>query len=163
MTNVKPATPELIAEVQAAYEKMTPGELEPLNGYTLFSAAKVLVAEFARTDEEDASDGMPTWEQAEADMNGLAALKNAWPSIYAALREKDVEIAKLNARLERYEDAEIPAHDPKLDQDAPCGRDGCSHPYYRHFDTYDDMRPIGCKYCGCIAWVAGTGGTDGNE
>lgn len=25
----------------------------------------------------------------------------------------------------------------------------CGHPYYRHFDTYDDMRPVGCKYCYC--------------
>jgi hypothetical protein len=23
----------------------------------------------------------------------------------------------------------------------------CGHPYYRHFDTYEDMSPIGCKYC----------------
>ena len=23
----------------------------------------------------------------------------------------------------------------------------CGHTYYRHFDTYDDMAPIGCKYC----------------
>ncbi len=23
----------------------------------------------------------------------------------------------------------------------------CGHPYYRHFDTYEDMRPTGCKYC----------------
>lgn len=23
----------------------------------------------------------------------------------------------------------------------------CGHEYYRHFDTYDDMAPIGCKYC----------------
>lgn len=25
----------------------------------------------------------------------------------------------------------------------------CKHPYYRHFDSYDDMNPIGCKYCQC--------------
>jgi hypothetical protein len=25
----------------------------------------------------------------------------------------------------------------------------CGHPYYRHFDTYDNMDPCGCKYCGC--------------
>ena len=25
----------------------------------------------------------------------------------------------------------------------------CGHPYYRHFDTYDDMYPVGCKYCQC--------------
>lgn len=26
----------------------------------------------------------------------------------------------------------------------------CGDPYYRHFDTYDDMYPCGCKYCGCM-------------
>jgi hypothetical protein len=25
----------------------------------------------------------------------------------------------------------------------------CGHPYYRHFDTYDGMLPVGCKYCEC--------------
>jgi hypothetical protein len=25
----------------------------------------------------------------------------------------------------------------------------CGHPYYRHFDTYDEMFPCGCKYCSC--------------
>jgi hypothetical protein len=25
----------------------------------------------------------------------------------------------------------------------------CSHPYRRHFDTYDEMRAVGCKYCQC--------------
>ena len=25
----------------------------------------------------------------------------------------------------------------------------CGHAYYRHFDTYDNMEPIGCKYCDC--------------
>lgn len=25
----------------------------------------------------------------------------------------------------------------------------CGHPYYRHFDTYDDMFACGCKYCNC--------------
>ena len=23
----------------------------------------------------------------------------------------------------------------------------CGHSYYRHFDTYDDMAAVGCKYC----------------
>lgn len=27
----------------------------------------------------------------------------------------------------------------------------CGHPYHRHFDSYDDMSPVGCKYCGdCV-------------
>lgn len=28
----------------------------------------------------------------------------------------------------------------------------CGHVYYRHFDSYDDMANVGCKYqgwCGC--------------
>ena len=25
----------------------------------------------------------------------------------------------------------------------------CGHPYYRHFDSYDEMNPVGCKYCHC--------------
>ena len=25
----------------------------------------------------------------------------------------------------------------------------CGHVYYRHFDTYDHMSNVGCKYCGC--------------
>jgi hypothetical protein len=32
------------------------------------------------------------------------------------------------------------------DQQAPCK---CGHPYHRHFDTWEDMYPIGCKYCDC--------------
>lgn len=26
----------------------------------------------------------------------------------------------------------------------------CGHPYYRHFDTYENMEPCGCKYCSCF-------------
>ena len=25
----------------------------------------------------------------------------------------------------------------------------CRHPYYRHFDSYDNMAAVGCKYCQC--------------
>ena len=25
----------------------------------------------------------------------------------------------------------------------------CGHTYYRHFDSYENMVDIGCKYCGC--------------
>jgi len=39
---------------------------------------------------------------------------------------------------------EEPEYDPKFGDDKLCL---CGHPYYRHFDTYDHMAPIGCKYC----------------
>ena len=37
-------------------------------------------------------------------------------------------------------------YDPEFGDDKSCK---CGHPYYRHFDTYEDMYPCGCKYCGC--------------
>lgn len=29
----------------------------------------------------------------------------------------------------------------------------CGHPYYRHFDTYENMYPVGCKYCECFTFI----------
>lgn len=29
----------------------------------------------------------------------------------------------------------------------------CGHTYDRHFDSYEDMYPIGCKYCFCMEFV----------
>jgi hypothetical protein len=37
-------------------------------------------------------------------------------------------------------------YNPKYGDDRECE---CGHPYYRHFDTYDDMSNVGFKYCGC--------------
>jgi hypothetical protein len=25
----------------------------------------------------------------------------------------------------------------------------CGHPYHRHFDSFEDMKFVGCKYCDC--------------
>ena len=35
-------------------------------------------------------------------------------------------------------------YDPEYGDDVECE---CGHPYRRHFDTYEDMAPVGCKYC----------------
>ena len=45
----------------------------------------------------------------------------------------------------------LPPYDHTFGDDRVCS---CGHTYYRHFDTYDDMRAVGCKYCECGAWVA---------
>ena len=37
-------------------------------------------------------------------------------------------------------------YDKTFGDDRVCA---CGHVYYRHFDTYDEMRPVGCKYCDC--------------
>jgi hypothetical protein len=35
-------------------------------------------------------------------------------------------------------------YDPAFGDDRLCT---CGHTYYRHFDPYEDMEPVGCKYC----------------
>lgn len=37
-------------------------------------------------------------------------------------------------------------YDPEFGDDRKCT---CSHPYYRHYDSYEDMAAVGCKYCPC--------------
>jgi hypothetical protein len=37
-------------------------------------------------------------------------------------------------------------YDPSFGDDRLCR---CGHKYYRHFDTYEEMAPVGCKYCPC--------------
>jgi hypothetical protein len=41
-------------------------------------------------------------------------------------------------------------HNPKYDQSALCT---CGHTYDRHFDSYERMEPIGCKYCPCFEFI----------
>lgn len=28
----------------------------------------------------------------------------------------------------------------------------CGHAYIRHFDSYENNRDVGCKYCACYTW-----------
>jgi len=37
-------------------------------------------------------------------------------------------------------------YNPKYGDDRICE---CGHSYYRHFDTYEQMENVGCKYCQC--------------
>lgn len=41
-------------------------------------------------------------------------------------------------------------YNPNYGDDRVCK---CGHTYYRHFDSYDDMMDVGCKYCGCYEFV----------
>ena len=51
------------------------------------------------------------------------------------------------------ETSEKMVYNPKYGDDRMCI---CGHPYYRHFDTYEDMYPVGCKYCDCYTFVEAT-------
>lgn len=55
---------------------------------------------------------------------------------------------------ERIETSEIQfQYNPNYGDDRVCK---CGHTYYRHFDSYEDMYPIGCKYCGCYEFIEDT-------
>lgn len=42
-------------------------------------------------------------------------------------------------------------YDPSYGDDRICH---CGHQYHRHFDSYEEMAPVGCKYCyECRAFV----------
>lgn len=41
----------------------------------------------------------------------------------------------------------IRKYNPNYGDDRVCE---CGHNYYRHFDSYDNMVAVGCKYCGCL-------------
>ena len=41
-------------------------------------------------------------------------------------------------------------YNPKYGDNRACE---CGHPYYRHFDTYENMDAVGCKYCGCGEFI----------
>lgn len=45
-------------------------------------------------------------------------------------------------------------YNPNYGDDRVCV---CGHPYYRHFDTYEEMDACGCKYCQCHEFVESAG------
>jgi predicted O-methyltransferase YrrM len=44
-----------------------------------------------------------------------------------------------------------PEYDPSFGDERECS---CGHQYYRHFDSYEGMEPVGCKYCECLQFTA---------
>ncbi len=56
-----------------------------------------------------------------------------------------------------------PPYNPQFGDEKECVAvdpetgEACGHPYYRHFDTYEDMLPVGCKYCGCRTFAVKDG------
>jgi hypothetical protein len=62
------------------------------------------------------------------------------------------EVKDLILRLGENPEAE--PYDKAFGDDRKCA---CGHAYYRHFDTYEAMRPVGCKYfneCHCEGFRA---------
>jgi hypothetical protein len=62
--------------------------------------------------------------------------------------------------IERAATTVLREHNPKYNQSALCT---CGHTYERHFDSYEHMEPIGCKYCPCFEFVAAPSNDDGTQ
>lgn len=65
-------------------------------------------------------------------------------AIIAVMKEDHIAIKRIANGPELY--------DPNFGDEKKCL---CEHSYYRHFDSYEDMIPVGCKYagsCGCFSF-----------
>lgn len=45
----------------------------------------------------------------------------------------------------------LDVYDPEFGDHRECK---CGHTYERHFDPYEGMMAVGCKYCDCGTWEA---------
>ena len=46
----------------------------------------------------------------------------------------------------------IERHTHKFNPEFKGGTCDCGHEYDRHFDSWEDNEPVGCKYCECFVW-----------
>ena len=61
--------------------------------------------------------------------------------------EEAIQVGDTSGPYIEYKKIEtIRRYNPNYGDDRICM---CGHPYYRHFDTYEDMEACGCKYCRC--------------
>jgi len=76
----------------------------------------------------------------------MAKIKDVWGDEYEAEL-----ISNSDAPYLTYEyKARIQKYNPNYGDNRICK---CGHPYHRHFDSWEDNEPCGCKYCGCQEFV----------
>ncbi len=63
--------------------------------------------------------------------------------------EAVIERDTLKAQVAALTEAQAPKWSAEHDQDELCA---CGHRYERHFDTYENMLAVGCKYCECATF-----------
>lgn len=60
----------------------------------------------------------------------------------------------MNPYIEKTKVVTEKFYNPSYGDDRLCE---CGHRYQRHFDTYEDMLAVGCKYCRCFEFKEFTG------
>lgn len=63
---------------------------------------------------------------------------------FETLADKSTEEQPYVAALFIPAPMELRQYNPNYGDDRMCK---CGHRYYRHFDTYENMEAVGCKYC----------------
>lgn len=96
------------------------------------------------------------WQKGQASGNGV------WVSFEEVSFKRNPEfqdLELLNGTWDSFEEPPyllssvtevIRKYNPKYGDNRICE---CGHSYERHFDTYDDMEVVGCKYCECETFV----------
>ena len=73
--------------------------------------------------------------------------KEAADDLRYVIRMMDTQVAPTDGPyIEAVECYLVKKYNPLYGDDRVCE---CGHPYYRHFDPYEDNAAVGCKYCGC--------------
>lgn len=87
-------------------------------------------------------------EKIEMDIAGRKGIGDEWGCVDSDIREeiKASWASIIEEVMGGYAENGRPKYDDSRDENETCK---CGHEYYRHFDTYEDMYPIGCKYCDC--------------
>jgi hypothetical protein len=65
---------------------------------------------------------------------------------YSELRKKIISESNNEPYLKEVSLNFLHKYNPDYGDGRTCE---CGHPYYRHFDSYENMEACGCKYCGC--------------
>lgn len=80
-------------------------------------------------------------------------LRYNFPSLKAAKQMADAELIRQHVTLLKREKGKLSAilnpyftYIPDFGDARLCV---CGHEYHRHFDSYENMEPCGCKYCSC--------------
>lgn len=89
-------------------------------------------------------------EKAIADRLAKINLNTSFP-VAASYRYFNIGLAEAvtqagQAYLKTIEVVTHKQFNPDYDGEARCK---CGHHYYRHFDSYEEMEAVGCKYCPC--------------
>lgn len=62
---------------------------------------------------------------------------------------QEYEVTLLQKNIDALTDS-IPKYNESFGDNIVCK---CGHVYHRHFDTYDDMNFVSCKYCNCDCFI----------